>query len=241
MGKRHLLAITVAATLVLTPSAVAQTTLDATVGVTPQEGGTPKRPQGHKLMVGTSVVVPGGQVQPMVTGFELWLGPRWESHSEGVPTCSPKSLSRRGPDACPPGSKLSTTGGNADVDDPEAPPKFQFFNAPGGQMLSYMALQRPARVRAAIPITVVDGARGPWPLRYAMTFPQSMQVVSGIPITFEELRFAFGYTKAAKNYIASTSCPKGGWAWRVRLHTWTATGGTAALTATDRAPCTATR
>jgi hypothetical protein len=241
MGKRHLLVLTVAASLVLTPSAIAQTTLDAEVSVTPKAGGTPKRPQGHKIAVRTSVVVPGGQDQPMVTGFELWFGPGWEPHSEDVPVCSHKTLREGGPDACPPGSKLGLSTRTAYADELEPTPTFQFFNAPAGQMLAYMTLQRPARVRASVPITVVDGARDPWPLRYAWTFPQTMQVVAGIPITLNELRFAFGYTKAAANYISTTSCPAGGWAWRVRLHTWTATEGTAALTADGRAPCTATR
>lgn len=243
MGKRHHLVLTVAAALVLTPPAVAQTTtLDAKVGVTPKAGGTPKRPQGHKLVVSTSVVVPGGQVQPIVTGFELWLGPRWESHSEGVPACSSKRLSRLGPDACPPASQVGMTGSGIEPPDPvEASPRFQFFNAPGGQMLTYMTLQRPARVRAAVPVTVVERARSTWPLRYALTFPQTMQVVAGIPITLDKLRFAFGYTKAAENYVATTSCPAGGWTWRIRLHTWTAIEGTAVLTASGRAPCTATR
>jgi hypothetical protein len=240
MGKRHLLVLTVVGTLVLTPSAFAQTTLDAKVGVTPKAGGTPRRPQGHKIAVRTRVVVPEGQVRPMVTGFELWFGPRWESHSEGVPACSQNTLTKSGPDACPPGSKLSLSTGIA-YDDVEAAPKFQVFNAPGGQMLSYMTLQRPARVRAVVPITVVDGARGAWPLRYAWTFPQNMQVVADIPITLDELRFAFGYTEGAKDYVATTSCPAGGWTWRVRIHTWTATEGTAALTASGHAPCTAAR
>jgi hypothetical protein len=120
-----------------------------------------------------------------------------------------------------------------DFEDPiEATPKFQFFAAPGGRMLAYATLQRPARVRALLGTDVVADTPGPWPYRDAWTFPATLQKVAGIPITLDDLRFSFGYTKAAKNYISSTSCPKGGWAWKVRVHT-----RATVLAADGRAPC----
>lgn len=241
MGKRHLLVLTVASALVLTPAAVAQTTLDARVSVTPKAGGTPKRPQGHKITVETHLTTPEGVVRPTLTGIEVWYGRGIEFRRKGVPTCSVKTLSEGGPEACPPESRLGA-GSGPNADDGLNPiPKLHFFSAPGGKMIAYATLLRPARVRAVLDDRPVLDAPGPWPFRDAWAFPRTLQVVAGIPITIDDLRLAFGYTKGAKNYISSTSCPRGGWAWRVRLHTWTAPGGAAALTANGRAPCTATR
>jgi hypothetical protein len=118
------------------------------------------------------------------------------------------------------------------VADVSPPPKFQFFNAPGGRMLAYATLDQPARVRAALDDAVVLGASGPWPYRDAWAFPPTLQVVAGMPTTVEDLRLSFGYTRAARNYISSTSCPRGGWAWKVRVRT-----RATVLEAQGRAPC----
>lgn len=244
MGMGHHVLLTVAATLVLTPPAVAQTTLDTTVKVTPSAGGSPRHPQGHKIAGTVEVLTPGGAVRPIVTGLEVWYGRGLEFRRDRVPTCSSEMLAKGGPDACPPASRVGVGTGPA-IEPPEgatSPPKLQFFNAPGGKMIAYATLQLPARVRAVLDDDVVAGARGLWPYRDAWPFPPNMQVVAGIPITLDSLAFAFGYTKAAKNYISSTSCPKGGWAWRVRVHTRVPeTRATAVLQANGRAPCTRTR
>jgi hypothetical protein len=88
---------------------------------------------------------------------------------------------------------------------------------------------------------VVDGARGLWPHRDAWAFPPALQGVAGTPILLDDLSFFFGLTRAAKHYVASTACPKGGWAWKVRVRTRSATGAEAVLDANGRAPCTAAR
>lgn len=226
---RPVVAGVVAACALGTASAGA-TDLAATVAVTPKNGGTPRHPQGHKITVKTHLTTPEGRPRPTVTGVEVWYGRGIEFRRDGVPTCSMKTLAMGGPGACPSASKVGMSGNTADPI--EATPKFQFIAAPGGKMLAYATLQRPARVRAVLGTDVVADAPGPWPYRDAWTFGRTLQVVAGIPISLDDLRFSFGYTKGARNYISSTSCPKDGWAWKVRVRT-----RATVLEAHGRAPC----
>lgn len=241
MSKHLVVAVSVIAACALTTAGAEATDLGATVTVVPKNGGTPRHPQGHKITAKVDIIVPDGAARPTVTGLEIWYGRGIEFHRDDVPTCSPKTLGEGGPDACPAASRVgSGTGPAIEPPDLVTPsPKLQFFNAPGGKMIAYATLQRPARVRGILSDTVVAGARGLWPYRDAWTFPSVLQVVAGIPITPETLRFSFGYTQAAKNYISSTMCPKGGWAWRVIVHVREASGDAAALMQTGRAPCRA--
>jgi hypothetical protein len=96
MGKGHLLVLTVATSLVLTPSALAQTTLSAGMNVTPAAGGTPRHPQGHKVTVKAHLATPEGQPRPTVTGIEVWYGRGIEFRRDGVPTCSMRTLAMAG-------------------------------------------------------------------------------------------------------------------------------------------------
>lgn len=237
MSKGHQLVLTVAACLVLTPAAVARTTLSAGVAVTPENGGTPRHPQGHKLAIRFDLNTPGGVDRPMVTGFEVWHGPGLAfDRGQGYATCSQKRLARLGPGGCPPESRVgdSSGGGIEPPDDPA--PRFVTINGPGQVPLLYGTLQRPARVRAVIAPTVVDNPRSIWPHRTSWTVPKLFQVVAGIPITMNTLKLTYGYTKAAPLFVASTSCPKGGWAWKVRVHLMAASGATT-LAKNGRAPC----
>ncbi|HET6507622.1 MAG TPA: hypothetical protein VFG42_12605 [Baekduia sp.] len=234
MPKHLVAAVGVVAACALGTGSAEAATLDAKVAVTPNTGGSARHPQGHRVTVDASVVVPEGEFPPTLTGVELWYGPGLEFHRDGVPTCSPRVLSQGGPTACPPRSQVGQTGGGGiEPDDPvEAQPKFHLFNAPGGRMTIYATLQHPARVRAVMPGTVIDGARGAWPHRDAWTFPVTLQNVAQMPVTIGRLRFSFGGTRAAPHYVASTSCPPGGWPWRMRVH-----AGATVLVADGRAPC----
>jgi hypothetical protein len=66
------------------------------------------------------------------------------------------------------------------------------------------------------------------------TFPQTLRVVAGIPITMSHVKFSYGYTKAAKLYVSTEGCPRGGWRWRVRVHL---TGPAPVLQRDGRAAC----
>lgn len=220
---------------VVAPSAYAETTLSAGVKVTPSISGTSKRPQGVKLTIGYDLTTTDGEVHPIVTGFEVWHGPGL-AFDQGGPyaACSRTVLGRLGPDGYPPGSILGR-GPAYGIEPPdlEAAPKFVVLNGRGRRLLAYMTLQRPARVRAVVPSVPTHNPRSIWPHRTAWTLPQSMRVVAGIPITINHFKYTYGYTKAARLYVSTTSCPKGGWKWRIRVHT----DSTPVLQQDGRVPC----
>lgn len=215
-------------------SAQAETTLSAGVKMSPGTAGTHARPQGQKLTFGYDLTTSNGADLPVVTGFEVWHGPGVSfDRGKGYAECSLATLSKMGPDGCPPKSKVGS-GSPFEPEDPvEASPKVQIFNGPGRLPLAYVTLQRPARVRAVAPFTMVHRARSAWPHRMLWTIPESMRVVAGVPITFSHLKFTYGYTRAAKLYVSTESCPGGGWRWRVRVHT----DRTPVLTQDGRIPC----
>ncbi|WP_445149310.1 hypothetical protein [Baekduia sp. Peel2402] len=235
---RKILVVLIGAVATLAPSAGA-TTLSADVKLTPSKAGTAKRPQGVKLAVKMDLNTPEGVDHPIVTGFEVWHGPGLAfDRAKGYVRCAQVTLARRGPDGCPRNSIVGHGSGPFIEDPIEAAPKFVFVNGPGGLPMAYITLQRPARVRAATTPTVIDRPRSIWPHRTRWTFPQILRVVAGIPTTPSHLGFTYGYTKAAKLFIASTSCPPGGWTWRVRVHTYIAPGNAPVLQQDGRVPCT---
>jgi hypothetical protein len=217
----------------------APTMVTATVSATPAQAGTARRPRGLELNGKIDVIVPEGQARPVVTGFELWTGPGLVFDRTGVPACSAATLRHGGPSRCPPTSIVGT----GSLDDTTLPTDFGqgnnivFLNAPGGTMAAWIVLQNPARVQAATFSTVVDGARGRWPHRDAFRIPPSLQLVAGLPITIGELTFRIGGKAWAKDYIASTRCPAGGWTWKARVHTREAAGAAAVIDAHGHTPC----
>jgi hypothetical protein len=232
-------AIAAAATRAQEPS---PTTLTATVRATPAKAGTARRPVGVRLQGHLELTTPEGVAYPLVTGFDLWYGPGIGFNGDRYATCSKSTLSHGGPSRCP---RTSIVGSGQLPDGPrdlaELVPwpgqNVTFINTPGG-MVAWIVLKNPARVAAAAVGTVVDDAPGPWPHRASFTIPRSLQVVAGIPITPRELSFAIGGKSYAPKYMTSTTCPKGGWAWKVRVHTRAAdTGATAVLETHGRAPC----
>jgi hypothetical protein len=214
------------------------TTLAATVRATPQKAGTTKRPQGVKLGIHAGITTPEGAERPIVTGFEIWTGSGIVYHRDIAPVCPLQTLSTGGPSACPKGSIMGTQTGEAYQADPRSRLRTTLINGPGGTLTIWGVLQNPARVQAAIPGTVVDGKKGAWPHRESWTIPPSLRVVAGIPITLSELSLNYGGKSWAKTYVATTHCPKGGWRWRVRVHTASLkTGAPATLDKRGRVPC----
>jgi hypothetical protein len=113
-----------------------------------------------------------------------------------------------------------------------------FINGPGGTPTLWLVIQNPARVQAAAAGTVVHDASARWPHHVRWTIPRGLQIVAGIPITPFGLSFALGGRSWAKDYIATTGCPDGGWAWKLRVRTGDGLGGAAdVLDAHGRAPC----
>jgi hypothetical protein len=229
--------IATAATRAQAPS---QTTMTATVQATPANAGTARRPAGIKLQGKVELTTPEGVARPLLDGFDIWYGPGIAFNGDRYPACPLKTLSRGGPSKCPAESIIGRgrfPGTPPEFSDSATDGNITFLNAPGG-MLAWIVVRNPARVAAAAVGKVVDDAPGPWPHRESFTIPRSLQVVAGIPITVRELSFAIGGKAYAPKYLASTACPKDGWAWKVRVHSRAAdTGATGLLERHGRTPC----
>jgi hypothetical protein len=218
--------------MILATTATALVT--ASLTLSPMNGGTAHHPQGHRAAVKVEL---NGETAAL-TGFEIWWGRGIALHRRGVPACSMATLAKGGPDACPRKSIMGHATGSADVDTVEPLPKFAWINGTAGRLIPYATLQRPARVRSPLHTTVVQGARGPWPNRDAWSFPRVFQQVGGIPVTMRRFTTTFGGMSWAKNYISTTGCPKGGWAYTIRLRTRDTTTGIAdVIDVAGRAPC----
>lgn len=230
--------IAVAAALAQQPTSA---TLSGTVVVAPARVGTPERPQGVKVAVKAKLNVPEGAPRPVITGLEVWSGPGIVLGGRRFPACSTAVMSRGGPSACPPKSIMGSgaiLGNPALQSDYGQGGRITVVNGPSGAPTLWIVLQDPARVQAAAAGVVVDDATTRWPRHVRWTIPRSLQVVAGIPITPFGLSLTLGGKTWAKDYIATTGCPDGGWAWKLRVHTGDGQGGAAGvLDAHGRAPC----
>lgn len=224
------------AVIALAPSAHAKTTLQAHVKVTPSEAGTARRPAGVRLSVHAKL-----SAASIVTAFELWNGQGLTFQHGLLPRCSATVFRQRGPRGCPVTAIVgggSLWGPDSDFDRPSGGGgSLVFFNSRDGRLLSYASVTYPTPVSAVLGDAVTREAPGRWPRRYAWTFPPSFQVPFGNPNMLYELNVSLG-SGPKSQYVSSVSCPRRGWAWRVRVHIVNAEGSAAVLRKDGRAPCT---
>jgi hypothetical protein len=193
------------------------TSIKVDAKATPNNGGTKKKPQGHKVTANVTVTTVGDVDHPIVQEGDIYFPKGGKYQGEKYTKCAQATLSRGGPDACPSKSKIGQGNGSASADTVEAGPKVQIFNGGKNLILAYVTLQRPARVRAVVPAKLTPMS-GQWSYKLHFNVPQTLQVVAGIPITLNNLKLTAGYTKAAKDIIATTSCGAGNkWPFEVDL------------------------
>jgi hypothetical protein len=237
--RKFLIPTTVAAVLAVGTVEVAttiaqdpNTTIKVKATATPNNGGSKAKPQGHKLSARVDVTTVGDVEHPIVESGVVWISKGGKYQGEKYTKCASATLARGGPDACPKKSIIGSGSGSASADTVEAGPKVVIVNGGKNLLLGYVTLQRPARVRAVVPAKLVPQS-GKWSYKISFTIPQSLRVVAGIPITLNWLKMSAGYTAAAKDIIATTSCPGGKWPFQVDAKL--STGGTA--TYTDSVAC----
>jgi hypothetical protein len=90
------------------------------------------------------------------------------------------------------------------------------FNGGEKRKYVYATLNNPARVREVLTVesTTLHGS-GPWAHRETIDVPRSLQIVAGIPLRLTKVRMQIGGRSYAKDFVASTSCPQGGWKYQV--------------------------
>ncbi|MEX1141390.1 MAG: hypothetical protein WD993_05080 [Thermoleophilaceae bacterium] len=196
---------------------VPQTDVKAKVRATPTKAGTTASPRGHTFRATVKVATEPGFDPPIVTGAEILVGRGVVWNGDDYAKCSKRTLDRRGPEGCPRKSIMGAGTGTARADTVITKPDFVFVNAGAERLYVYTTLYHPALVQETLVIRRKE-LRGRW--RYHDTFrvPKSLQVVAGVPIQVTGIRFRIGGKPYARKLVASTSCPRGGWRYRVKVH-----------------------
>ena len=197
---------------ILVAPSVAQapvTTVTVDTKVTPNKAGTKRKPQGVKLSGTIRWESESGIEPPIVTAFNILISKGGLYNGGKYPKCAQAQVNRKGPGSCPPKSIMGSATGSAHADDVITHPKVTFVNGGAKNICFYTVLTNPARVRTCVPgkVTKLNGDPK-WGYRVKITVPEVLQVVAGVPIALRDLRFNAGGKRWAKDWIATTSCPK---------------------------------
>ena len=105
---------------------------------------------------------------------------------------------------------MGSATGSAYADDVITHPKVTFVNGGAKNICFYTVLTNPARVRTCVPGKITKLSGDPkWGYRLKVTVPEVLQVVAGVPIALRDLQWTAGGKPWAKDWIATTACPKG--------------------------------
>jgi hypothetical protein len=198
-------------TILVAPSVaqapVTEVTVDA--NVSPNKAGTKRKPQGVKLGGTIRWESEPGIEPPIVTAFNILISKGGLYNGGKYPKCAEALINRRGPGACPRKSIMGSATGAAYADDVITRPKVTFVNGGARKICFYTVLTNPARVRTCVPGRITKMSHPKWSYRLRITVPEVLQVVAGVPIALRDLKWSAGGKPWAKDWLATTSCPKG--------------------------------
>jgi hypothetical protein len=194
------------------------TRIESTAKATPNTAGTPKHPQGMTITASARLIVPPDVEAPIVTGVEVLTGKgiTW-THGKYV-KCSKATLDRGGPRSCPAKSIMGSAYAAGNADTVRTHVDLTFVNGGPGITYVYASLNNPARVRETLVLKTMPSDSPEWGQRETVSIPRSLQVVGGVPLQLTSIRFKVGGKSYAKEFIANTSCPRGGWKYQVTAH-----------------------
>lgn len=218
--------IAAAATAAQDPAAESPLKVTGSLQASPAKAGTVSHPAGLTISGVFKLSTPSDMEPPVITGLELMHGPGWAYSGASYTKCAKATLERSGPSGCPRRSIMGTVTATGWADTVTARVDATIVNGPGGRLMLYARLDNPARVRETVTGTIEDIARGPWRHRETWAVPRSLQVVAGIPLQITHMKFEVGGRSYAKHFTSSTSCPRGGWTWRLVVHTLSDSAGT---------------
>jgi hypothetical protein len=195
-----------------------ETRIVSNVKATPNTAGTLKKPQGMKVTASARLIVPPDVEAPIVTGLEILTGRglTW-THGKYV-KCSKQTLDRQGPKGCPRTSIMGSARANGNADTVSTYVDLTFVNGGPGVTYIYASLNNPARVRETLVLKTTPVSSGPWSQRETVSIPRSLQIVGGVPLQLTSIKISVGGKSYAKDFIANTSCPRGGWKYQVTAH-----------------------
>jgi hypothetical protein len=195
---------------------LAETRITSTAKATPSKAGTAKRPQGVSITAHAELVTPRDMDPPIVERVEILVGKGLIWNDGKYTKCSKQVLDRRGPSGCPRTSLMGSAVATGMADTVAARVDLLIFNGGDHHKYVYATLDNPARVREVLTVESekLQGS-GPWGHRETIKVPRSLQIVAGIPLRVTKFKMEIGGKSYAKDYVASTSCPEGGWKYQV--------------------------
>ena len=219
---------------------MAETRITSTAKATPSKTGTPKRPQGLSITAHAELITPRDMDPPIVERVEILVGKGLIWNADKYTKCSKQVLDRRGPSGCPRTSLMGSATATGMADNVAARVDLLIFNGGDDRKYVYATLNNPARVRETVIVesSKLEGS-GPWGHRETIRVPKSLQIVAGIPLRVTKFKMEIGGKPYAKDYVASTSCPEGGWKYQVTANYLHETPESPANTVnTGSIPCT---
>jgi hypothetical protein len=240
----HLLlgyAVVVGAAAVVVPAmaqdAASPISIQSSATASPNKAGTPAHPRGVALRASARLTYPPDMDPPVVTAIEIRSAPGLDWHGERFTRCAKATIDKKGPGGCPKQSIMGTATATGRADTVSARLDVVFINGGLNTTYAYATLNRPARVRETLVIHTTRLRSGPWGHMESVKIPRTLQIVAGIPLALDRITLAIGGKSYAKDYIASTACPSGGWKYQVVAHT-TSGDQAAANVGTGRIACT---
>lgn len=210
--------------------------LSAKAWATPKKAGTKRKPRGVTLQATAKIDSEAGYEPPIVTGLDILMGKGLVWNADDYVKCAKRVLDREGPEGCPKKSIMGGADVTARADTVITHPDIVFVNAGWKQTFAYTTLYQPALLEETI---VVKRTRksGPWSHQESLRVPKVLWVVAGVPIQVTGAKLRIGGKSYARDYIVSTSCPKGGWRYRATTYYLFSTGATGRDTIDDSIPC----
>jgi hypothetical protein len=215
----------------------AQISIQSSATASPSKAGTAAHPRGLAIRAAARLVYPPDTDPPVVTAIEIRSAPGLDWHGGRYVKCAKAKLDAKGPSGCPRESIMGKATATGRADTVDARLDVVFVNGGEGVTYAYATLNRPARVRETLVIHSTRFSGGPWGHMESVKIPHTLQIVAGIPLALDRISLDIGGKSYAKNYIASTACPSGGWKYQVTAHT-TAGDQTAENVSSGRIACT---
>lgn len=234
-------AAVVAASFGVAPAAgqdeLPDTKLSAKVRATPSKAGTKREPRGLRIDATAKIGIEPGFEPPIVTGVDILVGKGLTWNADDYVKCSKRVLDRKGPKGCPRKSIVGDATATARADTVLTTADVVLVNGGWKRTFAYTTLYNPAFVEETIVVHRTK-ASGRWAHRESFQVPENLQIVAGVPIQVTAAKMRVGGKPYARDYIVSTSCPKGGWKYRAVAHYLFSTGATSQERIDGSIPCT---
>jgi len=213
MRKLAVLPAALVAAAVLAAPVAAQTPVTefkSQAKITPKTAGTKKDPRGIRIDGSFAFkTITAGVEAPIVTGGDILIAKGGVYNGGKYKTCSEQAMRRaQSTDVCPKESIMGGGRGVAFADTVDAKPRVELVNGGANTVWAFTTLYNPALVQEPVRISIQKLGSPKWGYKASFRVPKVLQVVAGVPITLRSLSYSIGGKPYAKEYIATTSCPK---------------------------------